>query len=92
MLANASSLARAASESQLAPVQFALNKFLIYRKPGRQSGNPGDQRLPVRLSGGNKSQHDSPIVPQADVLLARRKILPDTLTCVKRGPAPAAPE
>src|SRR5580704_8806893 len=82
------SLARAAPESKLTPVQFALNKFLIYCKPGGQAGNPGHQRLSVRLSGGNKSQHHSPIIPQADVPLARRKILPDTLTCVKRGSGP----
>ena len=51
------SLASAAAISQLAAVQLAPDEIQVHRHARRQPGNPGDERLPVRLSGGNESQH-----------------------------------
>jgi hypothetical protein len=50
-------LTRSAPVAELPAVQLALNKFLIDWQAGRQSGDPRHQRLSVRLSGSNKSQH-----------------------------------
>ena len=52
-------LSSAAPVSQLAAVQFAVDEFQIDGQAGRQPGNPGDQRLAVRFSGGNELQHVS---------------------------------
>lgn len=72
-------LATAAAKSQLAAVEFARDEFHVHRNACRQSGNPSDERLPVRLSGGNKSQH----VRCFPVCSSRLKILPEALTRVK---------
>ena len=50
-------LAPAAPVSQLPAVQLAPDEFQIHGNSRGQPGNPGDQRLPVRLSSSDKSQH-----------------------------------
>ena len=72
-------LAAAAPESQLAPVEFAADEVHIHGNPRRKPGYPGDQRLPVRFSSGDKSQH----VQLSLALRDKRKILPDVWPGVK---------
>jgi hypothetical protein len=50
-------LAPPASVAQLPPVKLAPHELEVHRHSGGQTGYPGDQRLPVGLSGGYKSQH-----------------------------------
>ncbi len=50
-------LAAAAAVAELAAMQFALNKFKVHAHARRESGDPGDQSLSVRFTGGNETQH-----------------------------------
>ncbi len=52
-------LPTAAPIAQLAAVKFGIDEFQINAQPGGQAGNPGDQRLPVRLSGSGELQHSA---------------------------------
>src|SRR5450631_1368756 len=44
--------AAATAVALLTPPELAVDEFEIDGNPGRQSGDKGDQGLPVRLSGG----------------------------------------
>ena len=50
-------LSPAAAVAELAAMQFALNEVKVYRHACRETGNPGDQSLSVRFTGGNETQH-----------------------------------
>jgi hypothetical protein len=52
-------LPTAAPIAQLAAVKFGIDEFQINAQPGGQAGNPGDQGLPVRLSGSGELQHSA---------------------------------
>src|SRR6185437_5788438 len=50
-------LPSAAPVSELPPVHLAIHKFQLDRNARGQSGDPGNQRLPVRFAGREESQH-----------------------------------
>ena len=52
-------LPSAAPIAQLAAVKFGIDEFQIKAQPGGQAGNPGDQSLPMRLSGSGELQHSA---------------------------------
>ena len=66
-------LAPAAAKPELPSVEFAADEFGIDRHARGQPGDPGDERLPVRFSGGDESQH----VQWRVEIWNKRKILPD---------------
>jgi hypothetical protein len=52
-------LPTAAPIAQLAAVKFGIDEFQIDAQASGKAGDPGDQRLPVRLSGSGELQHSA---------------------------------
>ena len=50
-------LASATTVAELAAMQFALNKVEVHAHACGESGDPGDQSLSVRFTGGDETQH-----------------------------------
>src|SRR5579864_833890 len=74
-------LPSAAPVSELPPVHLAIDEFQIDRNARGQSGDPGNQRLPVRFAGREESQH----FVGCSRVFERRTILPDAPPLVKQS-------
>jgi len=69
----------APAESQLPPVKLSRDQIHVHRDARGQPGNPRHERLPVRLSGGDESQHVQWCLARSN----KQRILPDASVRVK---------